>query len=200
MPRDALYEESAQPLNAAKQAKWYLAFHILGILFAVATGIQTLVCITFLPSMVASLETGLSRAILLLMWIGLDVGFALVSFIFFRLRRRFNVSFDYLFVQDELRITKVFNGKKRKPLVTLQADHVLQLGYCEGDAFERTYAGLKGAKPVVMTPNRTPAEDKDFIHILYSTSMGKTLYILECRKEMLEHLIPVVGRNKFVRE
>ena len=199
MPKDALYEESAQPVNAKKQARWYMVFHVMGVLFAIFTGIQALVCITFLPGMLSGVR-GVALAIYLIMWIGLAAVFALASFVFFRIRRRFNISYDYLFVQDELRITKVFNGRKRKPLVTLNADQILQLGYCEGAAFERTYAGLKGAKPLVMTPNREPAEDKEFIHILYSTSMGKTLYILECRKEMLEHLIPVVGRNKFVRE
>ena len=199
MPKDALYEESAQPVNATKQAKWYTVFHVLFILFAVLAGIQTLVCITFLPSWTEGLK-GFALAIMLIMWIGLAVMFALVSFLFFRLRRRFNVSFDYLFVQDELRITKVFNGKKRKHLVTLNADQILQIGYCEGATFERTYAGLKGAKPLVMTPNRDPAEGKDFIHILYSTSMGKTLYILECRKQMLEYLVLAAGRNKFIRE
>ena len=199
MPRDALYEESAQPINAKKQARWYMVFHVLGILFAVAAGIQTLVCVTVLPTMASGLK-GFALALLLIMWIGLAVLFAAVSFIFFRLRRRFNISFDYLFVQDELRITKVFNGKRRKHLVTLQADQILQLGYCEGPTFERTYAGLKGAKPLVMTPNRDPSEGKDFIHILYTTTMGKTLYILECRKEMLEHLVLAAGRNKFVRE
>ena len=103
-------------------------------------------------------------------------------------------------MQDELRITKVFSGKKRKHIVTLAADHILQIGYCEGASFERTYAGLKGDKPQIMTPNSEPAEGKDFIHILYSSQAGKTLYIIECRKAMLEHLVLAAGRNKFVRE
>lgn len=199
MPKDALCEESAQPVNASKQAKWYTVFYVLFIIFAVATFIHLFVCVMVLPSIIKEAR-GLALAYYLLTWLLPLVALALTSFLFFRMRLRFNVSFDYLFVQDELRITKVFNGKKRKHLVTLSADHILQIGYCEGTAFDRTYAGLNGAKPKVMTPNRDPAEGKDFIHILYTSSMGKTMYIIECRKEMLEYLVMAAGRNKFVRE
>ena len=199
MPRDALYEESAQPLNADKQARWYTTFHVLFVIFAIIAGIHAFTCLLVLP--VSSKDySGVSLALHLMLWLGALMALAMIAFLFWWIRRRFNISYDYLFVQDELRITKVFNGKRRKPLVTLAADHVLQLGYCEGATFERTYAGLSGAKPAVMTPNREPAEGKDFIHVLYSDSMGKRMYILECRKEMLEHLVLAVGRNKFVRE
>lgn len=199
MLKDALHEESAQPVNSATQAKWYTAFHVLFILFAIATGFMVFACIMVLPTAIPQVQ-GIALVVLLLMWLLPLVAFALTSFAFFRLRRRFNQSFDYLFVQDELRITKVFNGKKRKHVVTLEADHILQVGYCEGTTFERTYAGLNGAKPKMMTPNREPAEGKEFIHILYSSSVGKSLYILECRKEMLEYIVLAAGRNKFVRE
>lgn len=199
MPRDALYEESAQPVNANKQAKWFMAFHVLFILFAVFTGIHAAICIMVLPSGLSGVKGG-ALALSLVLWLSPLVALALTSFLFFRLRLRFNVSYDYLFVQDELRITKVFNGRKRKHIITITADSMLQIGYCEGATFERTYAGLNGAKPKVMTPNRNPAENKDFIHILHSTSLGKTLYIIECKKEMLEYLVSAAGRNKFVRE
>jgi len=199
MPKDALYEESAQPVNAKKQAKWYTVFHVLFILFAVATLIHLFLCVLVLPNGLKGIK-GLALVIGLLIWLAPLVALAFSCFMFFRLRRRFNVRFDYLFVQDELRITKVFNGRKRKHIVTLDADHILQLGYCEGETFERTLAGMKGAKPKLLTPNREPAEEKEFIYILYSSSVGKTLYVLECRKELLEHLVFAAGRNKFVRE
>lgn len=199
MPRDALYEESAQPVDSKKQKRWYTTFQVIFILFVIFTVIHAFLCVLTLPTVIATLK-GAALAYSLIMWLLPLVLLGLTAFLFFRIRLRFNQSFDYLFVQDELRITKVFNGKKRKHIITLEADHVLQIGYCEGTTFERTYAGLGGKKPRFMTPNREPAEGKEFIHILYSSSMGKTLYILECRKEMLEYLVPVVGRNKFVRE
>ena len=199
MQKDALYEESAQPHNASKQSKCYTAFNVLFIVFAVLAVFEIFLCLLILPYALEGV-TGWTLAVNIIVWVLPGLGFGLASFLFFWFRGRFNVSYDYLFVQDELRITKVFGGKKRKHIVTLTADHILQLGYCEGTSFERTYAGLKGDKPQIMTPNNEPAEGKDFIHILYSSSAGKTLYILECRKEMLEHLVLAAGRNKFVRE
>lgn len=199
MPRDALYEESAQSVNADKQRKWYTAFLALSIVFAVGTCIHLFVCVMTVPAIIAE-QKGLALALLLIMWLAPLVALALTAFLFFRLRLRFNVSYDYIFVTDELRITKVFNGRKRKHIITLAADHILQIGYCEGATFDRTYAGLNGAKPKILTPNRDPAEGKDFIHIMYTSSLGKTMYIIECRKEMLEYLVLAAGRNKFVRE
>ena len=199
MQKDALYEESALCANAEKQAKWYMAFHVLFIVFAVVTVFYFFGCLMLIPASIEGLS-GWALAVYIIICILPGIGFGVMSVLFFWFRRRFNVSFDYLFVQDELRITKVFNGKKRKHIVTLAADHILQIGYCEGTTFERTYAGFKGEKPQVMTPNREPQEGKDFIHIVYSSQSGKTLYILECRKELLEHLVLAAGRNKFVRE
>lgn len=199
MPRDALYEESAQPERGKSQSKWYSVFMALAIVFAAMALIQLFVILLVLPAMTEGLS-GWSLALFILIWVLPCVACAATGFIFFRLRLRFNVSYDYIFVQDELRITKVFNGRKRKHLVTLHAEHMLQIGYCEGDAFERTLAGMNGAKPKVMSPNREPAAEKDFIHILYSDSMGKVLYVIECRKEMLEYLVLAAGRNKFVRK
>lgn len=204
MPRDALYEESAQPLNSKKQARWYTAFHVLFIVFGVLAVIHLFVCIMVLPGGVANLKEanagGLAIAFLIIMWLAPLLALALTSFLFFRLRLRFNVSYDYIFVTDELRITKVFNGRKRKHMITLEADHILQIGYCESESFERTCAGMERKKQKFMTPNREPAEGKEFIYILNSSSLGKTMYIIECRKEMLEHLVFAAGRNKFVRE
>ena len=199
MPRDALYEESSQPINAKRQAKWYLTFHILFVLFAVLTGIHAGVCLMMLPGLIANYK-GAVLAFSLLGWLGPLVALGVTAFLFWWIRRRFNVSYDYLFVQDELRITKVFNGKRKKALMTLAADHILQIGYCDGASYERTRAGLNGAKPQYMTSNREPSEEKDFIYILYSTSMGKSLYILECKKQMLEYLVLAAGKNKFARE
>ena len=199
MPKDALYEESAQPINAKKQARWYMAFHVLFILFSVATVIHLFVCIMVLPTGLKGVK-GMALAFMLIVWLAPLAVLALTAFLFFRFRLRFNVSYDYLFVQDELRVTKVFNGRKRKHVVTLDMDHILQIGYCDGDSFERTKAGQHGAKPKLLSPNHEAADEKDFIYILYSTSLGKTLYILECKKELLEYLVLAAGRNKFVRE
>ena len=91
----------------------------------------------------------------------------------------------------------MFNGKTRKHLLTMKADQMLMIGYADTDSYERLLAGQRNKKPTYLTPNREPAEGKIFIYIHYSTSIGKTLYVLECRKEMLEYVVFAAGRNKF---
>ena len=50
---------------------------------------------------------------------------------------------------------------------------------------------------MILTPNREPVEGKIFIYIHYSSSIEKKLYVLECRKELLEYVVFAAGRNKF---
>ena len=107
------------------------------------------------------------------------------------------MSYDYTFVEDELRVTKVFNGKSRKHIRTFKAEQILKIGYVDSASFERTIAGLQGKKAIPLTPNQEPAEGKIFIYILYSTSVEKKVYVLECRKELLEYLVFATGRSKF---
>ena len=73
----------------------------------------------------------------------------------------------------------------------------VKIGYVESASFDRTIAGMQGKKPVLLTPNREPAEGKMFIYLLYSSSVEKKVYVLECRKELLEYLVFAAGRNKF---
>ena len=151
--------------------------------------------LTYVPSMV-QIADPFTRTVTLIFWfvpMALFVGF---FFLFWWIKRRCNVSFDYTFVQDELRVTKVFNGKTRKFLTTVKAEQILQIGYAESEAYRRVLAGQRG-KPVRLTPNKTPAEGKSFIYLYCTSSLAKTLYLLECREELLQFLVMAAGRNKF---
>ena len=205
--KDALYEESAQSQKSATEAKLYTVFHVLSIVFLVAIVIQLIVFVSMeLPRYIyfrdeaGNRMSGMDIVFSLIAWAILLGLFVLGWFIGFKMKRRFNVSYDYLFVEDELRITKVFNGKKRKYLFTLEADHILKIGYCEKESFERTVSGLQGKKPKMLTPNQTASEEKMFIYILYSSTIEKNVYVIECRQMMLEYLVRAAGRNKLERE
>ena len=172
MARDALYEESARSQRESSEAKMYTVFYVLEIIFLTAAVIQLLIFFTIqLPYVIGyTPEVGKPP----IAWTERLIG-ALINlipivcclagwFLFHRFKRRYNASFDYLFVEDELRITKVFNNKRRKHLVKLQA------------------------------------EEKLFLYILYSSPVGKTVYVIECREKMLEYLVLAAGRNKFERQ
>ncbi len=197
MARSALYEESAISTDERGERRKYQIFHIASIVFLVLGAIMAFFSLTFIPSMIGQDASTAVKVFNVVIWCIPMVFFFLFFFIFWKFKRRFNVSYDYTFVQDELRVTRVFNGKTRKHLLTMKADQMLMIGYADTDSYERLLAGQRNKKPTYLTPNREPAEGKIFIYIHYSTSIGKTLYVLECRKEMLEYVVFAAGRNKF---
>ena len=201
MARELFYEESATCARARGEAKLYMAFHVTSIIFFVLAAIHLSFSFTYIGGLVtSSKETGSFGWFSLILWISLFLSLAGAGVGFFFLKRRFNVSYDYTFVEDELRVTKVFNGKRRKYLVTMKADQMLKIGWEERDSFRRTVSGLGGKKPQYLTSNREPMEDKTFIYILYSTSMGKVLYVLECREMLLEYVVRAAGITKLERQ
>lgn len=206
MIREAYYEESAACAKSVSEAKLYTVFKVVSIVFFVIAVIQ-------LPFAFASISdsvilysnppegetaiTGTQLAFGIVTWllfILLPLG---TGILFFFLKKRFNQSYDYLFVEDELRVAKVYNGKKRKYLKTLKCDQMLKLGKCSADSFERTCAGMGKKQIVFLTPNRAPSENKDFYYILYSSSIEKTVYIVETRVQMIDYLVLAAGRNKW---
>lgn len=199
MIQGGLYEESAISERGKSERRMYMVFHVAGIVMLVIAGLGLFLSISYVPNMVQTAPDGVSLAFSLVIWFAGILVFGLGGFVFWRIKRRFNVSYDYTFVEDELRITKVFNGRKRKFLYTLKSDQILKIGYCENESFERTRAGFRDKKPQVLTPNDEPAEGKKFVYILYTSSIGKSLYIIECRDLMLEYLVRAAGRNKFER-
>ena len=196
MLRTSLYEESAGCADSKAQERRYKIFHIASLVCLIIAGVLLFVSLLLVPSM-AMIENTFTKVVTIVIWFIPIVILLGCGFLFFKIKRRFNVSFDYTFVEDELRVTKVFNGKTRKYIATFKADQILKVGYVESSSFERMTAGLKGRKPVYLTPNRTPTEGKIMIYLHAASSIDNKMYILECRKELLEHIVFAAGRNKF---
>lgn len=204
MQQGMLYEESAVSVNSAHEAKVWKALHIVQWIFMVITAFAVFFTVLWaLPSMIGEFQKNKNVpgfVFALVTWIGGVGSLALIAVLFWRLKLRRNVSYDYMFVEDELRISKVFNGRKRKFLHKFRADHILKIGYCDRPSFEDTARGLDKKSIVYLTPNYEPAEEKFFFYILYSDAAGKGLYIIESREMMLEYLVRAAGRNKFERQ
>lgn len=201
MIQGALYEESAVSTKSDREIKIYNLLNILQWIFMIIAGLLIMFSLLVVPNMISELKGNVpSLVFTLVTWFGgiLSVGFIAFVFRYFKMRR--NVSFDYIFVEDELRISKVFNGRKRKPLHKLLADQMLKIGYCDRPSFEKTCAGLSKKQIRIRTPNDEPADGKVFLYILYSSSIEKAVYVIECREMMLEYLVRAAGRNKFERQ
>lgn len=203
MQQGMLYEESAISTNSAHEVKMWRVFHVMQWIFIVLSAIGVFLSMLFVPSMFDAYnkDHNLSALIFTLVtWFGGLGSLVLIAVLFWRLKLRRNVSYDYNFVEDELRVSKVFNGRKRKFLHRIAADHILKIGYCDRPSFEDTARPFDKKSIKYLTPNYEPAEEKFFFYILYSDSVGKRLYIIESREMMLEYLVRAAGRNKFERQ
>ena len=201
MARSAFYEESAISTRERQERRMYQVFHIASIIVLVIAALLVLFSLSSVPAILSDEGLdGTGKAISIIFWFLPILSLVGFFFLFRYVKRRNNVSFDYTFVEDELRVTKVFNGKSRKHIRTFKADQTLKIGYVDSASFDRTIAGLQGKKAIPLTPNREPAEGKEFIYLLYSTSSEKKVYVIECRQELLEYLVFAAGRSKFERK
>ena len=111
----------------------------------------------------------------------------------FKIKNRFNVSYDYAFVSGELRIAKVINVNKRKLVAKLQAEDIIQLGDTDNTSFEILRTD-PNTKMIFCTSNDVAGEGKFFMYILVNDN-GKKLYVLECRELLLMNILKFVKRT-----
>ncbi len=201
--RDTYYEESAVCARAERETKLYNVFKVTAIVFLVAAALVLSFAFSYVPYVIDTSKTEAGETVWSLLIFGLVTYFGSIlllggaGLLFWFLKNRFNLSYDYLFVEDELRVAKIFNGKRRKYLKEFKADQILKLGKCENDSFERTIAGMDKKSIRFLTPNKAPMEGKEFYYLLYSSSIEKAVYILEARQELIEHIVFAAGRSKW---
>lgn len=199
MLRDRLYEESASSSRANAESKLYTLFLVLSIICFAVAGVTAFYSTAVLPTTASDPEIPSDAKIFTFVsWILFIAIFLGLGVLFWFIKKRFNVSYDYTFVEDELRVTKVFNGRSRKSVAVITAQSILRIGYCENASFADVLRGLRN-KPCYLTPNKTPADGKMWIYIVVSGALDRTVYVAECTKTLLEYLVQSAGVNKFER-
>lgn len=192
---DVFYEESAVTKDAEKAAKKYKIVHILSNVF-LALGI---IMVLFGFNMPLGGE-GANPLVSFLIWILFVCSwFFVMWFCLFKFKQRFNVSYDYVFVSGELRISKVININKRKLVTRLQSEEILQMGDMESQSFE-DLQNTADVKLVVCTPNAEPMEGKFFMYIYTAIEGKKLLYVFECREELLMHVLRYARRSVLAKD
>ena len=177
---DVFYEESSIAKNENKGRTKYRICHIISNVFLVI-GILLLFFTFNIPM------DGI------ILWLFICSWFFVCWFVLFKIKNRFNVSYDYTFVSGELRIVKVFNVNKRKLIVKIQPEDIIQLGDVDNASFDNLRAN-PDTKTVFCAANDEPGEDKFFMYILANDN-GKKLYVLECREVLLMHILRFVKRT-----
>lgn len=206
---DVLYEESAVNSNAKKGEKRYKIINVISLIFgaiALIVGfifiynlIGVLSTLKFTPSNETEAEA-LQMTRSMTVFFGMNtLLFGSIWFFLFTWKKRINISFDYIFVSGELRISKVFNVNKRKFLYRIFPEEIIKLGDVDNGNYERIRSDPT-TKEVLCTPNGEAAEGKFFLYIHASSSAGKRLYILECREELLVNILRFVKRGTLESE
>lgn len=200
MAYESLYEESAINLKENKHKTYYLVALAFQILFIAGAVLWAIVMLLLLP--LPNPEKNVPFIAVLPDWIFFfGVLFTLIcgAIVLRMVKRRFNVSFDYLCVSGELRISKVFNVKKRKFICRLDASQIIQLGDIENPSYER-FRKMPGVKEVVCTPNMTAGRDKFFMYIFAHHEGTKKIFLLECREGLLINLMQYLRRDVLDRD
>lgn len=189
---DAFYEESAYGVNAEKEKRKYKIVNVFFWILVVLGGFCLLLCILNFPFSVTN-ETA-AEMLSFAVFCGLQgLVFIIVAFVLQKIKSRLNVSYDYCFVSGELRISKVVNINKRKPVARIECEDILQIGDAENTGFERLYADPT-TKKIVYTPNDEPINGKFFMYVLVGNN-GKELYLLECREALLMQIMKFARRD-----
>ena len=201
---DIFYEESAVNQNSKKGERNYKivnAFYYIFLILTMLTGFGAFFNFPFPLSGDATQEALEAYELMKMMFgfiVFLFLTFLGLTIILNMLRRKINVSYDYVFVSGELRISKVFNVNKRKLITRLNQEEILQVGDVDGASFERLRSDPQ-TKEVVCTPNLVAGEGKFFLYIL-ATEGVKKLYVLECREELLLHMMQFLRRDILDRD
>ena len=189
---DAFYEESALNKNEKRDKKIYQILHIISMIF-LSFGVVLAVAFLFNFPWVAPTPEDKAYQIIFGIVGFLSVISFLTCFFFSKLKARFNVNYDYCFVTGELRISKVFNVNRRKLVARIDCEDMIQVGDMDNPSYDRFKADPT-VKEVVCTPNSKPAEGKFFMYVLASYN-GKTLFLLECRENLLMNIMKFAKRS-----
>ncbi len=185
---DIFYEESSIVKDSAKESKKYRTLNIVANIFLVIGFLSVFIGCNFIPT-----KQFLWWVLLFCSW------FFVAWFIFFKWKSKYNVNYDYCFVSGELRIAKVINVNKRKPVVRIQPEEILQLGDIDNDSYDILQTD-PNVKTVYCTSNVEATEGKFFMYILAAIEGEKKLFILECREELLLNILKFVKRSTLERD
>ena len=189
---DVFYEESATNQNAKKDAVKYKIAHYMSYFFMIIGIIMLVIALFNFPFSGSGEAVSSFRAFY--GFIGVQgVFFMLIWFVLMKLKRRFNASYDYCFVSGELRISKVFNINRRRLMVRIDCEDMIQIGDIDNPSYER-FKSDPMTKEVICTPNTEAANGKFFMYVLTNIN-GKTMYVLECRAAVTQYLCREIAKD-----
>lgn len=180
-------EESAIMRDDRRAKRWYNIFRVVSIIGFVLGSFVLLMLLMLLLMPVdadAIEEAGGIDTTALIIQIVVFLVIAILLFLtgaLFKVKKhKFFLSYDYTYVNGELRLAKVIHDRKRKILYRLLDEQILQIGRVGSDSYDKLKHS-PDCKEEILTPNEEAADEKEFFYIQAATKVGKRLLILECR-------------------
>ena len=136
---------------------------------------------------------GTPQIIMIVFLLVVTAGFFVSGGLMARKKHDFFLSYDYTFVSGELRISKVFNNRRRKNLYRLTTDRVIKVGRVGSDSYEKVKRS-PDTKEDICTPNTEADDDKEFFYIHAQTNVGKKVIVLECRPQLVLTVVRYINR------
>ncbi len=195
---EVMYEESAVDQNAARSSKKYAILHVISIICLLLAGFFAVCGLYMIPgestneAVHAEVQ---AMCFLLFLQAAIFIG---IWFLLTKWKARLNVSYDYLFVSGDLRISKVVGNRRHKLVANINCEDIQQIGDVDCESFGSLHRD-PATTLVVCTSNHIAAEGKFFMYVL-AAHEGKKLFILECREELLTHILQFTRRGVLDRD
>lgn len=183
---DVFYEETALCANISSEKRKYFIFKALFILFIVLAVLWFL--IIFLSYDFSTISQGsLILNILFLIFPILScVGLSVLSY---KMKNKYCLDYDYVFISGSVRLSKVINNVKRRNLYKFETYNIEKIGKFGSDTFN-SYDKQPNVKTVVLTSNPTPAEGKSFFYLAVNgVDQKKLILVLECTDLFIKNIM-----------
>ena len=187
--RDIFIEDSAKVKNESKQKSLYNSFTVLAIFFFVVAFIVFSYIITTTLD-----KLNEENILLFILLYCLPCLIALgIGIVFWLLRNKFYVEYDYSFTSGAFRVSKVIMNKKRKFVVKFDISEVEKVGEIDSETY-KNYLKINTNKKILLTNNKTPMDGKAFYYFAVKQNKTKNIYIFECKKEFIIQIVNYKGR------
>ena len=172
--REVLYEESAIPSNLKLQKTIYVIYTVFIWLTGIAAGLF------FLFAFYLDIS-----------FLFMTACFVLSDLLFVFLRRKIYYCVDVIFVSGSTRIVRVIHYRKRKKIVSFEANEVVQVGKIGSESFQKLLS-VPQLKKIYATPNKYLEEG---FYVQINQGSVTSLVLLECKEEYLQNLVLFTGRK-----
>lgn len=189
--QEIFYEESVNTHNQASAKRKYRVYQIFSII-SVILAVFSIFNVLFGR---IDADQGITKAVIVYIVIWLVMAAVMIFAAVFLARKKhvFFLSYDYTFVSGDLRISKVFNNRRRKHLYNIPTDRIIKMGRVGSDSYVKTKAS-PDTKEEILTPNTEAEEDKEFFYIHAQTNVGKRVLVLECRIQLIYTILRYMNR------